>query len=99
MWSCIFFIHGTTVPSGSGPPHFRGFAITLGHTTLGMTPLDEWSARHRNLYLTTHNTHKRQASTFPAGFEFTIPASERPQIYALHRSATGTGSLFRLLNC
>ena len=36
------------------------------HTTLGRTPLDEWSARHRDSYLTIHNTQKRQAS-MPAG--------------------------------
>jgi len=28
----------------------------------------------------------------PAGFEPTIPASERPQTYALDRAATATGS-------
>jgi hypothetical protein len=45
-----------------GPPHYRGFTITLRHTTIGRTPLDEWSARRRYLYLTTHNRHKRQIS-------------------------------------
>jgi hypothetical protein len=40
-----------------GPPH-RGFTITLRHTTFGRTPLEEWSARRRYLYLTTQNTHK-----------------------------------------
>jgi hypothetical protein len=41
----------------------RGFAIThFRHTTLGRTPLDEGPARHRDLYLKTHNTHKRQTS-------------------------------------
>jgi hypothetical protein len=29
----------------------------------------------------------------PAGFETTIPASERPQTYALGRAATGIGIL------
>jgi len=29
------------------------------HATLGRTPLDKWSARRRDLYMTTHNTHKR----------------------------------------
>ena len=29
------------------------------HTTVCKTPLDEWSARLRDLYLTTHNTHNR----------------------------------------
>jgi len=39
--------------------------ITLRHTTLGKTPLDEWSARRRDIYLTTHSTHKRQISMPP----------------------------------
>jgi len=56
-------------------------------TTFGRTPLDEWSAPRRDLYLTTHNTHKRQTSMLPAGFEPTISAGERPQTYALDRAA------------
>jgi hypothetical protein len=28
--------------------------------TLGRTPLDDWSARSRDFYMTTHNIHKRQ---------------------------------------
>jgi hypothetical protein len=35
---------------------------TLWHTTLDRTPLDKWSARRRDLYLTTHNLHNRQTS-------------------------------------
>ena len=31
-------------------------------STVGRTPLDEWSARRRDLYLTTHGTHNRQTS-------------------------------------
>jgi len=45
-------------PSGPGPPYYRGFAITLRHTTLGRTPSEEWSAQLSESYLTTHNTHK-----------------------------------------
>ena len=71
------------------------FLMFLDHTqrriTVGMTPLDEWLARRRDLYLTTHNTHNRQTSTSPVGFEPTISAGERPQTYALDRAATGTG--------
>ena len=48
-------------PSGPEPTHYQGFTITLRHTTLGRTPPDERSTRHRDLYLTTHNTHKKQA--------------------------------------
>ena len=36
-------------------------------TTVGRTPLDEWPAHRRDLYLTTHNTHNRQTSTPPGG--------------------------------
>ena len=42
---------------------------TQRRTTVGRTPLDEWSARRRDLYLTTHNTHNRQTSMPQAGFE------------------------------
>jgi hypothetical protein len=45
---------------------------TQRRTTVGRTPLDEWSARRRDLYLTTHNTHNRQISVPPLGFEPTI---------------------------
>ena len=38
---------------------------TQPRTTVGRTPLDEWSARYRDLYLTTHNTHNRQTSMPP----------------------------------
>jgi len=69
------------------------FLRFIDHThwriTVGSTSLDEWSARPRDLYLTTHNTQHRQTSIHPAGFEPTIPASERPQTYALDRVAIG----------
>jgi hypothetical protein len=87
----LFFPHGAAAPSGPGPPHCRGFTDTLKHTTLGRTPLDEWSARRRDLYLLTHNTHKRQTCMPPAGFEAIIPASVRPQTQPLDRAATGIG--------
>ena len=77
------FFHGATAPRGQGSPHYPGFTITLRHTTLSRTPLDEWSVRRSNLYLTNHNTHKRQTSMLPARFEPTIPASEQPQIHAI----------------
>jgi hypothetical protein len=42
---------------------------TQRRTTFGRTPLDEWSAHLRDLYLTTHNTHNRKTSMPPVGFE------------------------------
>ena len=87
----FFFTMAQQPPPPSGPrsPHYPGFMITLRHTTLGRTPLDDWSARHRDLYLTIHNIHNRQTSMPRAGFEPTIPEVERPQIHGLDRAATG----------
>jgi hypothetical protein len=86
----VFFCSsGATAPSGPQPPHYRSFTITFTHTTLGRTPPDKWSARRRDLYLTRHNTHNRQTSMPPAGFEAMIPASERPQTHALDSAAIG----------
>ena len=66
------------------------FLMFLDHTqqrtTVGRTPLDEWSARCRDLYLTTHDTHNRQISMPPVGFEPTISAGQWPQAADLLRS-------------
>ena len=47
------------------------FLMFLDHTqrrsTVGRAPLDEWSARRRDFYLTTHDTHNRQISIPPGG--------------------------------
>ena len=53
------FFHGATAPSGPKPPHFRGFMITVRHTTVAKTSLDDWSASRSDLYPKTHNTHDR----------------------------------------
>jgi len=66
---------------------------TQRRTTVGRTLLDEWSARRRDLYLTTHNTHNRQTSMLPLGFEPTISTGDRSQTHALDRAATGTGTI------
>jgi hypothetical protein len=59
------------------------FTRFLDHTqrraTVGRTPLEEWSARRRDLYLTTHNTHNRQTSMPPVGFGPMISTCERPR--------------------
>ena len=68
----------------------RFFYITHNGDHNRKTPLYEWLARHRDLYLKTYNTHNRQTSMPPVGLELTISAGERPQTYALDRVATGT---------
>jgi hypothetical protein len=85
------FSHGVTDPSGPERPPYRGFTITLTHTTLGGNPLDEWSARRRDLYL----THLRQTDIY-------APTDSNPQsqkasgriIQALDRAANGIGLKF-----
>jgi len=67
----------------------RFLDFTQRRNAVGRIPLDHWSARRRDLYMTTHNTHNRQISMPPAGFEPTISAGGRQQTYALDRAATG----------
>ena len=90
----IFFLLWRCDPTRVMASSFLRFLDhTQRRTTVGRSPLNEWSARRRDLYLTTHNTHNRQTSMPPVGFEPTISAGERPQTYALDRAATGTGSI------
>jgi hypothetical protein len=49
--------HDATARNGPGAPHYRCFTIT--HSTFSWTPLDERSSRRGDLYLITHNTHKK----------------------------------------
>ena len=89
----LYFLFWRNSPQWARASSFLRFLDhTQRRTTIGRTPLDEWSARRRDLYLTTHNTHKRQTSMSPVGFELIISASERPQTYALGGVATGTGA-------
>jgi hypothetical protein len=74
---CLFFslyLYGSTAPWGPRPPHSSRLHdhTHFRHTTVGRTPLDEWSTRRRDLYLTTHNTHNRQTSMPPVGFFFCL---------------------------
>jgi len=86
LWRLIFSPFG-----GPGPSHYRGSMITLRHTTVGRTPLDERSAHRRDLHLTTHNTHNMQGSMLSVAFEPAIPASQRQHTCALEQAATGIG--------
>jgi hypothetical protein len=86
------FWGGITAPQWDRASSFTRFLEhTQRRTTVGRTTLDEWSARRRDLYLTTHKTHKRLTSTPPVGFEPTVSAGQRPKTYALDRAATGNG--------
>ena len=87
---CLFVCVWCKSPQWTWASSFMRF---LDHTqqriTVGRTPLNKWSVRRRDLYLTTHNTHNRQTTMSPVGFEPTISAGEWPQTYALDCAATG----------
>jgi hypothetical protein len=62
-YSCIRQLQPLRVSAAS---FWRFRDHTQGRTTVGRTPLDEWSARRRDLYLTTH-TKQRTTIHAPAG--------------------------------
>jgi hypothetical protein len=81
--------HNQTAPNGPDLPQCRGFTITLRHTTLGRTPLDDWSDRRRDLYLTKNVP--------PAVFQTAVLASEWPQTQVLDPVATEIGCNIKYL--
>jgi hypothetical protein len=85
-----FFLPWRNSRGGPRPSYYRGFVITLRHTTLGRTPVDECPTQ-RPLPDNT-NTHKGQTSMPLEGFEPTISVSEGPQTRALDLAATGIGA-------
>ena len=86
-WNKLFFLLWHCDPTWvMASSFFRFLDHTQRRTTVGRTPLDEWSARRRDLYLTTHDIHNRQISMPPVGFESKISAGERPAAPHLLRS-------------
>ena len=83
MWGCFGGEVQTTDPDWRGVYIFffwcnsnpwvmvSSFTRFLDHTqrrtTVGRTPLDEWSARRRDFYLISHNIQNRQTSMPPGG--------------------------------
>jgi len=93
VWFVCLFVLWHDSPQWTRASSFTRFLDhTQGHTTVGRTPPGERAARHRDLYMTIHNTHNSQTSMPPVGFKPTISTGERPQTYALDRAATGTGT-------
>jgi hypothetical protein len=89
----IFFRSPSTQRGVMASSFTRFLDHTQRRTTVGRAPLDERSARLRNLYLTTNNNQNRKISMPLVGFEPTISVGERSQTYVLDRAATGTGGI------
>jgi len=64
-------------PSGPRPPYCWGFEITFRYITICRTSLDEWSACHRDLQLTTRNTHKREGEIHVPSDIWTLKPSKQ----------------------
>jgi hypothetical protein len=60
--NCRFFFLAQQPALGHGLLSHEVSRSHTRRTIVGRTPLDELLARHRDLYLTTHNTHNRQTS-------------------------------------
>ena len=82
-----------TSPYGASRSH----SLDTPHSVRLLWPSDQPDAE--NLYLTRHNTHKRQTSMPPTGFEPAKLASKRLQTRALDRVATGIGHTVRRILC
>jgi len=83
----IINFNSVTAPQWAGSSSFtRSLDHTQGRTALSRTPLDEWSARRRYLYLTTLNTHKQSDIHVPRR-----DSNSQPQ-QAGGRAVTWTGS-------
>jgi hypothetical protein len=57
LWKVDFLLCNSPQWARASLPRFLDH--TRRHTTLGRTRSDAWSARRRDLYLATHNTHNR----------------------------------------
>jgi hypothetical protein len=93
----VFFLFWCSSPQWAKVSSFTRFIDHTQHTTVSRNPLDEWSTPHRDLCLTTHNTHNRHPSMPPVGFEPTTSANKRPQTYTLEHAATGISLWKRFL--
>ena len=92
---CLFVFDAAALQWATASSFTRVLDHIQRRTTVGRTPLDEWSARLRDLYLTTHNIHNRhqchQWDSNPP-----ISAGERPKTYAVDCAVIGTGIISRL---
>jgi len=81
-------LHGSTAPSGPGASHYRGFTITLRHTTLGRTPGQVISLTQRSLPDNTQCSEERLPC--PVGIRSHNPNKQgATQTQALDCAATG----------
>jgi hypothetical protein len=75
------------------PPHILRFRNPI--ETRGRTPLEEWSARRKCLYLHRTTEHRNTKTNIHAsiGIRTHDPSNQAAKTYALDHAATGTGKV------
>ena len=88
LCSLQFLFHCAAAPPvGQGSSFTRFIDHTRRRTTVGRIPLDEWSARRRDI-----TQHSQQTNIHaPGGIRTCYPSKRAVAEPALHRVATGTG--------
>ena len=84
---------GATAHRGPGPPHSGSFWITHNDIPRSVGLLCRRDRPVPEICTWQHNTHKRQTSMPPAGFESAVTESDRRPTLALDCSATGIATL------
>jgi hypothetical protein len=85
--------HGARAPGGPGSTHYRGFTITLRHTTLGRTPLGELIRPSQKL-LPDNTQHSQETDIHGRGGIRTHNPSKRGvQTHALDSATSGNDTL------
>jgi hypothetical protein len=76
------FSHDATAPSESGPRHYRGFTITLRHSTLCRTPLasDRLDAETSTLLNTTLTTDRHPCPRQDSNPQSEQASGRRPRL-------------------
>ena len=93
----VHFSCGAAAQRGAMASSFLRFLDhTQWRTTFSRTPLYEWSARRRDLYLTTHNTHNRQIVRHVPGGIRTHDLSRRAAADLLLRPRSHWDRLFSI---
>ena len=89
--STMLFFLWRSGPTCAITSTFMRFLDHTRHTALDRTPLDEWPARHTDLSLATHNSHKTQTYITSAGLNPQSQHASWPQAQSLKSATTGAG--------
>ena len=93
----LFCFWHDSPPGGQGLPIHEVSISQKRRTTVDRTPLDEWSARRRDLYLTTHvtlTTDKRPCPQWDSNPQSQQASGRRPTTSTARPLRTGSHDIF-----